>query len=221
VEDQGKSPLKRRFDIADALHDWFVGGHFQREVSCFVAEGIGVVAMSTQDRAGHVEFDFLSIWETLKTAPVMPKIVWMLHTHPTGCYGMSGEDANSIKGWVTGLGMPIEMVVVSDGGSRHYRCTKGGVIVDHGFIDSDLAESFVVSLMSGISCAGSPYTSEEFDIIVKGVNRVIPPTTWKYFEHIRDDEPNRCAKKECDGNCDHCYDPAHLNGSDNFESFEM
>ena len=50
----------------------------------------------------------------------------MIHTHPPEYNDKSDEDTSSIKGWTTGLGMPIEMVIGTYVGDIHYRCLKNG-----------------------------------------------------------------------------------------------
>jgi len=176
-----------RYDLANALCDWFVGGQFKREVSCFAAEGMGVVAMSTQDRAGHVEFDFFRIWEAMKGAPRMPKMAWMYHTHPPSFPYMSSEDANSVNGWTTALGMPIDMAIVSGAiaGTLHYRCLPGNRITLLGFSgegkeqsQSSPLEGVLVAAMIGMSWTKSPCTAEQNDSIVVDLNRVIPVSFW-------------------------------------------
>ena len=169
--------LQPKYDIGNALHDWFVGGGFRREVACFAAEGMGVVAMSTQN-GGHVEFDFFRIWEAMKAAPRMPKKAWMYHTHPAGCHRMSGMDANAIKGWVTALGMPIEMVIVSDAGAMRYLALKGNVIIDQGLRDGPPSESFLLAAMIGMSWAFEDLTQDDMDRVSFSVSQIVPVRTW-------------------------------------------
>lgn len=163
-------PFQKQYDVRRALHEWIDGKSFKREVSCFVAEGIGVIAISTQDCAGHVEFDFFSIWEALKAAPRMPKKAWMYHTHPPSCNQMSSEDANSIKGWVTALGIPIEMVVLPSVEIVRYLCLKGNVINELCGVEVKEFEWFLIHLLDGLSCSDHVCTQDELDGIVKETN---------------------------------------------------
>lgn len=171
------SQTRQQYKALDALHDWFVGGSFRREVSAFAADGMGIVAMSTQGRLGHVEFDFFRIWEAMKTAPKMPKKVWMFHTHSMGCNRMSGVDANAVKGWVTALGMPIEMCIVTELTMR-YLCLKGNVIVDLGFRDGPPSENLLVATLCGLSWAPVECSQSELDSITDDLNLSIPTQVW-------------------------------------------
>jgi hypothetical protein len=170
-------------EAIETILSWSKGkGQFAREASCFAAPGLGIVALATEDNAMHVEFDFLTIWEAIKSAPSMPSWAYMFHTHPPGCHGMSQEDANSIKGWVAGLGMPIEMVIISDAGARHYMCEMGNkkaIIEDVGYKTvPNVNESLVYSMMNGISTADHPCSRKELIGITGLLNEIIPIGFW-------------------------------------------
>lgn len=173
----------RKYEAIDALFDWFGDGSFSRETSCFAAEGMGVIAMSTQNESGHVEFDFFRIWEEMKAAPAMPRIAYMYHTHPPGCHDMSPTDENAVKGWVTALGMPVEMVVVAGLGAKHYRCKKGNVVEDWGFPDDSPSENFLSAVMCGLSRSAQPRSPGELDEISAVLSEVIPVRFWDFFEY--------------------------------------
>jgi hypothetical protein len=176
----------RRYEAIDAVFDWFRNGQFEREVSCFAAEGMGVIALSTENRRGHVEFDFFRIWEAMKAAPVMPRLAWMYHTHPPDAHGMSPTDENAVKGWVTALGMPVEMVVISDAGPRHYRCRKGNVVEDRFYPDDDppdTTEEFISAVLCGLSMSANPCPEADLDEMSAVLSEVIPVRFWDFFEH--------------------------------------
>lgn len=170
---------------------WFERRDFQREVGCFAAEGMGVVSLCTQNRAGHCEFDFGSIWAAMKAAPKMPKMAHLYHTHPPGCDSMSGVDENAIKGWTTALGMPIEMVIFSGAGTRRYRCLPGNIIDDFGIRHAvhwtpgpDLhTESMLSAVLWGLSGAPRPCVAEEFEAMAAELNGAILVENWDLFEH--------------------------------------
>ena len=154
------------------------GGGFRREVSCFAAEGMGVVAMSTQGRGAYVEFDFFRIWEAMKASPRMPKMAWMYHTHPSGCPRMSGVDANAVNGWVTALGMPIEMVIVSDAGVMSYLCLKGNIIVEQGLRNGNPSEEFLMAAMCGLSWKFEDPSQDDLDRVSLSLGSIVPIKTW-------------------------------------------
>lgn len=169
------------YNLADAYYDYFTIGSFKREVACFAAEGMGVIAMSSQNRAGLVEFDFFKIWEAMKAAPVMPKNVWMIHTHPHGVNSKSEEDTSSVKGWATALGMTIEMVIGTDIGDIHYRCLPDLSIVRRGYRNDSVEEKILMKVMRGMSCSNKVITKQDFDSIVKEVNGQFPTEMWRQF----------------------------------------
>jgi hypothetical protein len=203
-----------------AYSDYVIKKEFKREVSCFAAEGMGIIAMSSQDRVALVEFDFFQIWEAMKAAPRMPKNAWMIHTHPPGYAEKSEEDTSSIKGWVTGLGMPIEMVICSNYGDMHYRCNTDRTIIRRGFRNDSDWEKILTIEMCGMSKADKNPTEEEFANMVIEANNFFPISMWEKFTdptdvgelwgadencaHVIENSPGggvRCAN--CNGWC--CY----------------
>ena len=183
--------LPKKLKLSNAIAMWFASSGFQREMACFVAEGMGLVAMSTEDKGAHVSLDFHRIWTAMKAAPRMPKIAYIYHTHPPSFCSMSSEDENSVKGWATALGMPVDMYVLSAAGTRRYRSLPGNIVVDHGIRTftawsvgpSMVLENFLASAMWGLSSESRPCTDKEFDGIVEELNEVIPVETWDFFEY--------------------------------------
>ena len=172
--------LPRPYNVGDAFHDWFVGGGWRREMSCFAADGMGIVAMATKGCAGYVEFDFPRIWEAMKAAPKMPKMVWMYHSHPPGCSSMSPMDENAVKGWATALGMPIQMIIVTDDTPLRYLCLKGNVVLEQGASCGLDSERFLMAAMYGMSVSAHNCSASELDDIVVGLNQTIPTQTWDF-----------------------------------------
>lgn len=175
--------MSPRYDLANAVYDGFwVCGQWRREVSCFAADGMGIIAMSSDDAIAHVEFDFFRIWGAMKAAPVMPKMAYMYHTHPPGIVDMSPEDANSVKGWVTALGMPIEMMIICGDSRKRYLCLKGNVIIENFRNDSQHViyppEAFLATAMKGMSSAASVCSPEVMDLITEDLNRIIGIAHW-------------------------------------------
>jgi len=91
---------------------------------------------------------------------------------------MSGIDANAVKGWVTALGMPIEMVVVSDAGAMRYLCLKGNVIVDRGLRDGSPSEAFLMAAMCGLSWTFETPSQDDMDRVALSLGSIIPVGTW-------------------------------------------
>lgn len=169
------------YKLANAFMDLAIKDEFKREVSCFAAEDMGIIAMSSQDRQALVEFDFFEIWPAIKAAPKMPKNAWMIHTHPPEYNDKSDEDTSSIKGWTTGLGMPIEMVIGTYVGDIHYRCLKNGQLIRRGFRHDSEYEKLLLSVLRGISKADQSPTKEEFANIVIEANKIFPLSMWEQF----------------------------------------
>lgn len=199
---------QKPYRLANGTLDYFISDGFKREVACFAAEGIGIIAMSSQDRMALVEFDFFKIWEAMKVAPKMPQYAWMIHTHPPVCYEKSSEDTNSVKGWVTALGMPIEMVIVSELGNTHYRCNKDKTIFRRGVRYDSKSEQFFTEVMRGISVSDVCPTQDDFDKIVVEANGLLPLSMWNMVQ----DSEYTGELFEADPNCKHLIEDSHGGG---------
>lgn len=160
-----------------------LGGAFVREVACFVAEGMGIVSLHTQDQTCHVEFDFPSIWEKMKSCKSMPRMVWMLHTHYPTFDAMSETDALSAKGWASALGIPVEMDIVTKTMHR-YLVYKRNVLIDVGTHEETMAEMLLTTVMRGLSAKHGDISQELLDSIVVHLNDAIPAREWQPCERM-------------------------------------
>lgn len=97
--------------------------NYQREVACFGVPDYGILSITTDNNAGGVEFDFLTIWGHMKEIG-LEKIpyVYMIHSHPPGHYYMSSTDRNMIHGWCQALNKPICFIIATDIGYTFYLC---------------------------------------------------------------------------------------------------
>lgn len=177
-------PPSPKFDLARAVYASYVGTSPVREASCFVAEGMGVVAMSTQGNGAHVDFDFFRIWEAMKAwrdthaERRLPRFAWMYHTHPSGMISASDVDKNAVKGWVKALGMPIQMAIVSNLGVMRYACLPENVVKQQGIAFGDAWECFLINAICGISCVEQSPTQDELDAITEEIGHIIPVDLW-------------------------------------------
>ena len=177
------SDSRQKPDPMSFIFEWMSEGEYLREVSCFVADGLGVLSITTDDNPGAVDFDFFGIWEAMKAAPEMPKKVYMYHTHPPEFAEMSSMDRNMVKGWATALAMPIDFVVISGAGMRLYRCLQGNVVEDKGFLENkNPNELFIVAVMCGLSRSPRACTDDELDEVLFHVDHLTGKDGWSFRE---------------------------------------
>jgi len=149
-----------------------------------------LIAMSSQGIEAHVEFDFFRIWEAMKQWKEthedhrFPIYAHMYHTHPNGCRFASNTDINAVKGWTTSLGMPIQMVIVSDIGTERYYCYKDNqVSCDYDFdvvlceprsiFKNKKSEHVLMAVMQGLSSLEDNPTQHELDAVTEELQHMI------------------------------------------------
>lgn len=111
------------YNAIDALIDYEDASlHFAREVSCFATIEHGIISSTTSNSSGSVEFDFFSIWETLKKSAVRGRVAYMIHSHPPKFNRMSTIDYNMVYGWCMAIGIPIWFLVITPDEVTSYLC---------------------------------------------------------------------------------------------------
>jgi len=69
------------------------------------------VCCETQQSPGLVEFDYKKVME-LEDDPET-EVMGFHHTHPPGCFNMSGTDVETMKAWVACFGRPLICAIES------------------------------------------------------------------------------------------------------------
>lgn len=122
-----------------------MGGEFQREMGCFLVPGHGILTFATNNSPVQVNFEFLPIWQRLKS--IQYTSVCMIHTHWPGNIYMSPIDRNMVYGWVQALAVPIHYIILTDNHVTMYLCKRGlehPNVVDRVIVDAEFTSDFEI-----------------------------------------------------------------------------
>ena len=154
---------------------------FRREVACFLDGEMNIVSLSSENCCVQVSFDWEKIWSCIKPMNPRPHQVFMIHSHPPGCNGMSSTDRNMVHGWVSALGIPIWYIILVNGEYIHYLCQKiqGKLVIDccgNSYGEFGLGQyqgEILKMVIGGVSNARDDFRDKaELDSIAMEVNSV-------------------------------------------------